>query len=51
MVSTDDPTNSIRAAWLAVHDSEYETAEDALLESLSRVRRRKAEARRNDAGD
>ena len=43
MSSTDDPRGSIIAAEIAVVDDELEAAEDALLESLSRVRRQKEE--------
>ena len=43
MSSTDDPRGSIIAAEIAVVDGELDAAENALLESLSRVRRQKEE--------
>lgn len=43
MSTDDDPRAPIRAAEVAVADGEFDIAEDALLEGLSRVRQRKAE--------
>lgn len=43
MSSEADPADAIRSAEIAAGIDDWETAEDALLESLSRVRRRKQE--------
>lgn len=42
MNSDDRPQDSLLAAEIALGDADYETAEDALLETLSRVRQRKS---------
>lgn len=43
-MTDDNPRGAILAAELAVVREDYDRAEDALLESLSRVRRRRQEA-------
>jgi len=48
MSSEDDPRGALIAAEIAVVDGDLETAEDAALEALSRIRRRQTEVAADD---
>ena len=43
MAASENPRGAIQAAEIAVAEEEYESAEDALLEALSRVRKAKSD--------